>query len=95
MKLPTIAHDKALHGIYGFAAFMVAYIAALLAGVSGPLSTMAGFLAVAIVGVGREVWQEVAGKGTPDMDDAWATGIGGLVAALTVRVGYMAAMVSA
>jgi hypothetical protein len=47
-----IPHDKALHFVYGTVVFTAAFIAAVAAGLSGPLIASA---AVALVALGKEI----------------------------------------
>ena len=82
--LPLIPPDKALHFIYGAAAACAGCVIAHLAGLP-PL--YAAPLAAAAVGVGKEVYDRVTRKGTPDALDAVATALG----AVPVVVGLLAA----
>ena len=65
-KIPT---DKQLHFFSG------GFLAALLM----PFGFEVAWLVVAAAGVGKEVYDKVSGKGTPEWKDAFATIVGGSV----------------
>jgi len=66
MVIPT---DKALHFFSG----------GMLAGMLMPFGFEVAWLVVAAVGVGKEVYDKVSGKGTPEWKDAFATIVGGSI----------------
>lgn len=86
MKLPTIPHDKALHAVYGSVAALVGALIGLL--LAAPLWAAALAL-VAIVGIGKEVYDRATGRGNPEWADAVVTVLGGLP---VVIVGVIAAL---
>ena len=61
--------DKALHF----------YSGGMLAGMLMPFGFEVAWLVVAAAGVGKEVYDKVSGKGTPEWKDAFATIVGGSV----------------
>jgi len=63
-RLASLPHDKLLHSFYGTLLFTLAMV------VVSPLAALLGTLAVA---VGKEAWDKVSGKGTPDVWDIVAT----------------------
>ena len=65
--------DKQLHIFSG------GFLAALLM----PFGFEVAWLAVAAAGVGKEVWDKVSGKGTPEIADAFATIVGGSVVVIS------------
>ena len=72
---PLIPYDKALHISYGAALGLIGAMAALI--ISQPMWLGALTLAT-VVGVGKEVYDYVSKRGTPDFLDAVATIIGAL-----------------
>ena len=68
--LPLIPQDKANHAIYGAALACAGLIAH---------SPLAGLIVCAAFAVGKEVYDQVSKKGTPDLMDAVATVVGGLL----------------
>jgi len=77
MMIPQLKQDKANHFIYG--AFAAA-IAVLASGID-PIVISIG--ASAIIGVAKEVFDSVTGKGEPSYADAVATLAGGVVVAIS------------
>lgn len=68
MKFPVIPADKANHFAYG----------AMLAGLGAFHSVLAGAALCAVVAVGKEVYDRVSRRGTPDVMDALFTVAGAL-----------------
>lgn len=67
-----IAPDKKLHIIVGF----------LIAAVVGfVLNPVAGFTAGCVAGIAKEVYDNLSGKGTPEINDALATVAGSILGA--------------
>ena len=62
--IPT---DKQLH----------LYSGGMLAGMLMPFGFEVAWLGVVIAGVGKEIYDKVSGKGTPEWKDAFATIVGG------------------
>lgn len=84
MNLPQLPADKANHFLYGCAIAVAGAFAALQAGLDprmGAIAAAAGF------GVGKEVYDKVSKKGTPDVVDAVVTAAG----AAPVVLGFLAA----
>jgi hypothetical protein len=78
--LPIIPHDKALHAIYGAAAWLAVAVAFTAAGLPQP--ALAGLVAAAVLGVAKEGWDwwRMRSKGESrgvEWADAAATAIGG------------------
>ncbi len=71
--LPTLPHDKANHLAYGAAIACAAVLAH---------SVIAAGIAVAVFAVGKEVYDRVSKKGTPEPLDAVATLAGGALVLL-------------
>ena len=67
--IPVIPADKANHISYG----------AALACIGAFHSVLAGAALCAVFAVGKEIYDKVSGKGTPDVLDAVATLIGGVL----------------
>ena len=67
MPIPIIPADKANHLAYG----------AALACIGAFHSVLAGAVACALFGIGKEIYDRVSKRGTPDVLDAVATLIGG------------------
>jgi len=65
----VLAADKALH----------LYSGGMLAGMLMPFGFEWAWLGVVIAGVGKEIYDKVSGKGTPEWKDAFATIVGGSV----------------
>ena len=65
-QIPT---DKALHFFSG----------GMLAGLLMPFGFEVAFAGVVSAGVGKEIYDKVSGKGTPEWKDAFATIVGGSV----------------
>lgn len=80
MNLPQLDHDKANHFVYG----------AVLAGIGALHSVLAGAALCAVFAIGKEVYDRVSKRGTPDPNDALAT----LAGALPVLVPLSAAGVA-
>lgn len=72
MRLPMIPADKANHALYG----------AVAASLGGMHSVAAGAALCALLGAGKEAYDRVSRKGTPDINDALATLAGGAVVLL-------------
>ena len=68
MNLPVIPHDKANHFAYG----------AVLAGIGALHSVLAGAALCAVFAIGKELYDRVSKRGTPDLNDALATLAGAL-----------------
>lgn len=62
--------DKINHFVVGQVAFLAAFL------LSGPVF---GLFASSFIGIGKEVWDYISRKGTPEYMDAAATILGGLV----------------
>lgn len=72
MNLPVIPADKANHAVYG----------ALAASLGGMHSVAIGAGLCAVLAIGKEVYDRVSRKGTPDiMDAVWTLAGGALVLA--------------
>jgi hypothetical protein len=67
MSLPVIRQDLANHAVYG----------AAIACLGGFHSVLAGAMLCALFGIGKEVYDRVSKRGTPDVLDAAATLTGG------------------
>jgi hypothetical protein len=83
MNLPTLPADKANHAIYG----------AALACIGGFHSVLAGALLCVAFSVGKEIYDFVSKKGTPEPLDAAATLVGGALVLLPLaawRLGVFA-----
>ena len=65
--IPIIPADKANHLAYG----------ATLACIGAFHSVLAGAVACAVFGIGKEIYDRVSKRGTPDVLDAVATLVGG------------------
>ncbi|MDH0866458.1 hypothetical protein [Mitsuaria sp. GD03876] len=79
--LERIPHDKALHCLGGVVAFGVTRSAALAFGVTAVEAAIAASAVVVIVGCAKEAYDlHHRAKHTPDLLDAAATVIGGLIA---------------
>lgn len=73
MKLPMIPQDKANHFIYGFVIFILSNL------------ILNAYFALAIVfcfAAGKEVYDKVSGKGTPEILDFVATLIPAIILTL-------------
>lgn len=66
-----IPKDKYMHFVVGTAAFTAVYIATR--------NPTAAIGAVAVAAVGKELYDGVTGRGTPDVNDALATLAGGMM----------------
>ena len=73
--------DKALHF----------YSGGMLAGMLMPLGFEVAWTGVAIAGVGKELYDLLSGKGTPEWKDAFATIVGGSVVVISTVIlkGYV------
>ncbi len=49
-------------------------------------SILVGIGSSLVVGMGKELYDKVSGKGTPDLNDAWATGLGGIGGSVTINI---------
>ena len=67
--LSEIPTDKALHFFSG----------GMLAGLLMPFGFEVAWAVVFTAGVGKEVYDKVSGKGTPEFKDAFATIVGGSI----------------
>jgi hypothetical protein len=70
MPLPLVPQDKANHFAYG------AVVSAIVSRCTG--NRAAGFIAAVLFAFGKEVWDLVTKKGTPDIMDVVWTALGGL-----------------
>lgn len=77
MNMPLIPQDKANHFIYGLVIF-------LLVGLS--FGAIPGLAAAALIGMVKEIYDKVSGKGTPDVYDFVATVVGGVAGFLCTFV---------
>ena len=87
--LPTIPADKALHLIYGAAAWLAA--AALATAAGWPHPGLLGLAAAVLLGIAKEAWDwwRVRRLGEPrgvEWADALATAAGGVVLLIASRV---------
>lgn len=76
--IPVIPHDKANHALYGYVIYTVGSFAGRFVGQPVP----AGLAMTAVFALGKEVYDKVSGKGTPDKMDFVATMAGAVPAAL-------------
>lgn len=79
--LPMLPHDKANHALYGYAAFVCGVLLGPLAGLD---AFAAGAVLCSALAFGKEVYDKVSGKGTPDAWDVVATTAGAIPAAIAV-----------
>lgn len=77
MKLPQLSQDKANHFVYG------AVIACLVDMAFGPV--LAGMTVIAIA-AGKELFDYLSKKGTPDNWDFFATVLGGVITLLPAKL---------
>ena len=77
MTLPLIPQDKANHYIYGNLIFLVVFVLSSLV-VSAGLAASLALFAVAVAGIGKEIYDSITGTGTPEVMDAVYTITGGL-----------------
>lgn len=75
----AIPTDKLIHFLGG----------ACIAFAIGVFFPALGFIAAAAVGTAKEIYDNVSGKGTPDVWDALVTMLGGLVAFLIITVSQL------
>jgi len=83
MNLPSLPADKANHFVYG----------AALAGVGALHSALAGAVLCWVFAIGKEVYDRVSKRGTPDRWDAVATAAGAVPVLLPLvlwRAGVLA-----
>lgn len=81
MALPVIEQDKANHFVYG----------AISAAVGAMYDPLAGAALCFVLAWGKEIYDRVSGKGTPDKLDAIWTMLGGAVALAPVSTFYVVA----
>ena len=74
--LNQIPVDKQLHFFSG----------GMLAGLLMPLGFEVAWAGVVLAGIGKEVYDKVSGKGTPEWKDAFATIVGGSVVVVTTVI---------
>jgi hypothetical protein len=74
--MPVIPADKANHAVYGLAVGAVVTVAAILVGL--PYIPVYSVVAAAAIGVAKEVYDKVSGKGFASGMDAVATTLGGV-----------------
>lgn len=79
MKLPILPHDKALHLIIGLAVFTLVL----------PHSAGMGLVAAVAAGAGKETYDRLSGRGTPDIWDFVATALGGVWGYAIVRLTHL------
>ena len=77
MTLPIIPKDKANHYIYGNLIFLAVFVLSNFV-VSASLAASLGLFAVAVAGIGKEIYDSISGTGTPEVMDAVYTIAGGL-----------------
>ena len=67
------------------------YSGGMLAGMLMPFGFEWALLGVVVAGVGKEVYDLVSGKGTPEIADAFATIVGGSVVVISTVIlkGYV------
>lgn len=70
MFLPIIDKDKANHAIYGMVIFAIVYFL---------FTWQIAIAVVCFFAVGKELYDKISGKGTPDFMDTVYTIAGGLV----------------
>jgi hypothetical protein len=76
----VIPQDKVLHFVVGFAGSLVIGLL---------LTPLWGFLLACTTGVGKEVYDKLSQRGTPELMDALATIAGGVLAMELIKGGRM------
>lgn len=79
MKLPILPHDKALHLLIGLVVFTLVL----------PHSADMGLVAAVAAGAGKEAYDRMSERGTPDFWDFAATALGGLWGYTIVVLAYL------
>ena len=77
-----IPFDKKLHLVFGAFIALIVMLGVRDYGIEGQTSVIAGAIACFVAGLGKEIYDKVSGKGTPERLDFFYTVFGGFLAVI-------------